>query len=297
MNLSRIKTKDHNVIIPNKNKDITIKYFSDIHISNSFNIKLLDKILNELNRTKIDYVTIGGDIIDSTNLICNNNYRKIIIEWLKELSNTYKTLISLGNHDFMKKINSKQGYSYEYLSDFWQEVNNIDNLYLSHFNKVYEDENIFVYMPELDFSYYINEKKEEDINLLINRLKEDNTIYSNKTDKIKIMMIHSPYLLSDPRVKDYIKEFDIILSGHMHNGLVMPIINELIKNNIGIITPSSKLFKDNCRGDKTIKNGDSITNLIISGGITKLAYNSGFLRNFNFIYPSNIENIKILSKK
>ena len=223
-------------------------------------------------------------------------HTKIIINWLKELSLYYKTIVSLGNHDFLRKENN--GYRYEYLKDFWEEINSIDNIYLSHFNTLYEDDNVFIYMPELDYRYYENYNKDEDLYYLLKKINTDKDIITNlDPHKIKIMMIHSPYLLQNEDVLKLISEFDIVLSGHMHNGLVLPVLDELIKNNKGITTPTGKLFKDNCRGYKNVYVNGKYVRFIMSGGITKLSKNSGFLSHFNGLYPACIENINIKTKK
>lgn len=289
------KENDYNINLNFKYNSIKLKYFSDIHKSNLVSEEKLYSILDALFNSYTDYVCIGGDIIDLTN-DCDSFQRKILIKWLKDISIYYKTLISLGNHDFLRKEDNC--YKYEYLKDFWEEINSINNIYLSHFNSFYEDDNVFVYMPELDYNYYENDSKDEDIYYLIKRLVDDKSRITNlDPHKVKIMLIHSPYLLQNKEVLELIKEFDIVLSGHMHNGLVLPLIDELINNNRGIVTPSGKLFKDNCRGmKKTYIDGKSIY-FIISGGITKLSKNSGTLSHFNCLYPSCIENIDIKTKK
>ena len=291
------KETEHNICLPFKNNSINFKYFSDIHKSNTVSKEKLYNIIDFINDSNTDYVGIGGDLIDLTNDFKDNKEEKrILINWLKDISSNYKTLISLGNHDFLKKTNNN--YEYEYLKDFWEEINSINNIYLSHFTRTYVDNNVYIYMPELDYQYYENTTHDEDINVLIKTLKDDKDIITNLNPyKIKIMMIHSPYLLDNKEVLEYIKEFDIILSGHMHNGLVLPLIGKIIKNNRGIVTPCGKLFKDNCRGVKILEIDKKQIYLIISGGITKLSKNSGLLNRFDSIYPSNIENVRILSKK
>ena len=290
------KETNHYIELPNKNNEVYFKYFSDIHKSLKDDPNILYSILDRLNSSNTEYVGIGGDIIDLTDDIKSKNERKIIIEWLKEISSHYRTFISLGNHDFLKKTD--KGYVYDYVKDFWEEINSIDDIYLSHFKSLYEDNNIIVYMPELGFNYYENINHTEDINILLEKLKNDKKLITNLDNKkIKIMMIHSPYLLDNKEVLDLIKEFDIVLSGHMHRGLMLPVFNRLINNNIGIVTPHKKFFKDNCRGVKTLKIDNKEILLIISGGITKLSNNTGILSNLNFIYPKEIENIEIHSKK
>ena len=44
------------------------------------------------------------------------------------------------------------------------------------------------------------------------------------------------------------KEYDLLLSGHTHNGMVPKILNKLLKKNQGIIAPNKKLFPEIARG-------------------------------------------------
>lgn len=79
----------------------------------------------------------------------------------------------------------------------------------------------------------------------------------------------------------------------MHNGMVFPIVDDLISNNKGIIAPNKTLFPDNARGTKTITvNGHQI-HLIINGGITKLQESARFLGNFNGFYPMSIDKVDV----
>ena len=80
----------------------------------------------------------------------------------------------------------------------------------------------------------------------------------------------------------------------MHNGMVPRILDKIIKNNYGIISPDKHLFINNARG----KIVNKYYTLIISGGITKLSSSSSkILSKLNFIYPISINKIKIKGEK
>lgn len=291
------KINGHEIYIPNKNDDIKFKYFSDVHYTYNFDKNKLNAILRYINTSYSDYVCIGGDIIDSTNIIKNRREQIRLLKWLERIAIYRKTLISCGNHDFMRRTNA--GWEYDYLESFWKEVNEINNIQVSHFDPYYEDDRVIIYMPELDFEFYENEKRDEDIEILINKLDEDKCYCTNLNNKkIKIMLIHSPYLLSNPKIVERIKEFDIVLSGHMHKGLVMPLIDEIFKTNRGFISPYLRPFPDNSRGVKILKAEDGReTMLIMSGGITKTASDTFIKRNLNHLYPMDFEEISILTKR
>ena len=75
----------------------------------------------------------------------------------------------------------------------------------------------------------------------------------------------------------------------MHNGMVLPLIDEIFDNNVGLISPSKKLFPPLARGNV---HNDNI--LIISPGILKLHITvTPLIRWLNIFFPVpiNITNV------
>ena len=129
------------------------------------------------------------------------------------------------------------------------------------------------------------DKRVEDKSLMLQELKSlKQTVKSIPNDKLNFLMAHSPTYLKDKEITDELKEFDYFVSGHMHNGLVPPILNEIWKSSHGIISPSRILLADNCRN--TLKFKDD--KLIVNGQLTTFHESHGFLSKFNFLYPSFI---------
>ena len=90
-------------------------------------------------------------------------------------------------------------------------------------------------------------------------------------------------------MREKLSSYDLILSGHMHNGCIPPIIDELVKNNRGIIAPNKKIFPKNARGISIVGNY-----AVVSSGITKLSRSAPLiLRMFNFIFPMSIHELII----
>lgn len=97
--------------------------------------------------------------------------------------------------------------------------------------------------------------------------------------------------MSDSEILKYIDEFDLILSGHMHNGLVFPFMEKVFPKNRGVISPLRNIFPDNARGIKNIKYNEKNIKLVITGGVTKFALSHGVVKKLNKLYPSVIEEI------
>lgn len=270
-----------------KNKKIFL--ISDIHIGTGFNIKKLEKIKKEIEKETPNYICIPGDIIDNTNII--NDKENIIIKFLKDISMNTKVIISLGNHDICKLIRDRNGKRWEYdkRDDFFNKIRGIKNVYLLE-NETYTDKDICFIGLSLSYEYY--KTTGESINVLEKELNALNV----KIDKNKynVLLCHSPHRLTNECIKKtkLMKDIDLILSGHMHNGMVHPIMELLWKGNKGIITPTKELFSKAKVTRGRVNLNDKV--LIISGGITKLSHSSAYVISpLNFLYPMNIEIINI----
>ena len=256
------------------NVDINMMLFGDLHYSDKFNDKKLDLIYNELISS--EYIFIAGDILDSTDVVNNIDKRDKLIKFLEKVGKKHKVFITLGNHD----LAIRKGYKgvRDDNNEFWLEVSRIDGIYLSRYNNYYEDDKIIVYLLEQDYDYYYKNKHESK-ELLLDRIKKDKILFNNMdSNKIKIVLCHSPINMIDNDISNELKDFNFIFCGHMHNGMMPYYLDKIIKGN---------------RGVKDINN----THLIISGGITKLSKTSGIFRYFNFIYPMSIDNIVIKKGK
>ena len=289
--MSRILKKKYDLKNKKINKEKRLLLISDIHISKIFNIKKIDKIINELKKEKIDYICIPGDIIDCTNVLEEEKYQNIIIDFLEKLSSISKVIISLGNHDISRLRTSRKEkkWTYEKKDNFFNKIKKIKDVHLLD-DAVYIKDDICFIGLTLSFDYY--KKTKENKKDLLDELKNKNIKLDN--NKYNVLLCHTPVHILDNELNsiDLIKNTDLILSGHMHNGMVHPIMEKIWKGKKGIITTTKKLYtKANLT--RRIKNKDEKV-LIISGGITKLSQASTkFLYHFNDIYPMHIEIINI----
>lgn len=268
-----------NKINSNKVKEkIRVVLLSDIHFSKYFIIDNLELIKNSIMKLEPDYICISGDIIDEVSIVSDTKAINTLTDFLTDLANISKTFVSLGNHDI------RDNKDLLYFKDL-----KIDNLYLLN-NSYYIDKNIVINGYNMPIEYYYSKANGEDAKIMYQDLlkNKDKLYFSNKL--FSISLIHSPICLLDKDVSNYFSKCDLILCGHMHNGLVFSWLDKLVKNNYGLVSPSKGLFPDMARGYKKVGN----TNIIISGGVTKLSNSSGkILRVLNRIYPISINYIEI----
>ena len=265
-------------------KDITFIHIGDIHYNETSSAKKLEYIKYAIEDAHPDYIFITGDLLDRPKITKNKEKIKLLVSWLNSLGNIAKVFISLGNHDIILEEDYK----------FFNKLNDINNIYVLN-NQSYEDENVFISGFTLPTNYYYNIEKHEDENALLETLQNNFNLVTNlPKKKYKVALIHSPILLSEKKVVEKLKEYDLILSGHMHNGLIPRILDKIIKNNYGLISPDKRLFAKNTRGKIKTK----YYTIIITGGITKLSPSSTkILSKLNGLYPISINKITVKGEK
>ena len=119
------------------------------------------------------------------------------------------------------------------------------------------------------------------------------TIPEPPVDKLKFALIHAPTHLQTPDIEFLLQPFDYILSGHMHNGIVPPVLDEFWRNQKGIISPTKKLFSGACR--HTLETYDD--KLIVVGPVTTFHAHLGLLEKLNVFYPTYLTYLEISDKK
>ncbi|CDE95075.1 predicted phosphohydrolases [Clostridium sp. CAG:914] len=265
-------------------KDITFIHIGDIHYNETTSAKKLEYIKYAIEDAHPDYIFITGDLLDRPKITKNKEKIKLLVSWLNSLGNIAKVFISLGNHDIILEEDYK----------FFNKLNDINNIYVLN-NQSYEDENVFISGFTLPTNYYYNIEKHEDEDALLETLQNNFNLVTNlPKKKYKVALIHSPILLSEKKIVEKSKEYDLVLSGHMHNGLIPRILDKIIKNNYGLISPDKRLFAKNTRGKIKTK----YYTIIITGGITKLSPSSTkILSKLNGLYPISINKITVKGEK
>ena len=276
-------------IIYNKNinKDISIIHISDIHFSSITKSKMLDKLVSYILDNKPDYLMITGDTIDSPKEVKDKEKIKEFIKFLTILGKEVKVLISLGNHDVMNSESFQ----------FFDKLNDIYNVYVLN-NSYYKDDYIYVSGFTLSNDYYYNITGNESLEILMDNLDNNRRLLDNLPKYIpKVALIHSPILLGNNEVLNRLHEYDLILTGHTHNGLVPKWLYWLFPLNSGIVGPNNKLFPKIAKGNIERKIDNKNILVIISGGITKFSKNSGmFFARLNFIFNKSVNKIIIRKK-
>lgn len=276
--------------------DIKIASISDIHIFDKTNPKELEFIVKLLYFNKPNYICILGDLIDSPKLI-NKNEEKIIT-FLNQLSKISPVFLILGNHDYISRNNNICREDYN--KDFFKKIDNMDNINLLDDKIMYLDD-----ITIMGYTEKINVYHDRNINSFYNDFSKKEELYKIKKDKPGIALIHSPEPLRYLNNMNLLKSYDLILSGHYHNGCMPSFLEKVwpIKNG-GIITSSRELFPKDVRGIEKLKTGSY---LLHNGGWVKLSKSTPkYLHILDKLcnrqldittLTNNEENIKIYTKK
>lgn len=271
----------------NINCNVKLALISDIHYSQVLKVPKLYKINEFLKDKNIDYICIVGDIIDLNKYLGNEKHDNEFLKWIEDLGKISKVIISIGNHD----IEVGSDFNRSWNDDFFNRMRNLNNIIFLD-NEIYEDE----FIRFLGYtSVYDHHDHLKNIDLYTNSFKD---IFGDiSRDKFNILMCHSPRMVTRDEIYTKISfadKINLVLSGHMHNGMYLPIMEKLDHSNRGLISPYKRLFPKIARG-KVHKDYENYSvDFIISGGITKLSQTSSkFLYPFGFLYPPHVEFICI----
>ena len=273
--------------------ELRIKQFGDLHFDESITKRKLEKISNKILENNPHYVIFTGDLIDSNSFIKNSYQEKQrLLSWLESIGKNTELIMALGNHDISSSTDNNKTWFYDYDPNFWTEISTIAHFLGS--NPVFLDNNIYVIAIDLPLKYYENSSHKEDKAILLRHIELKQKMLTNlQDDKLNVLICHSPIYMTDPDVLEYLKEFNIIMAGHLHGGLTPQIIANLIPKNRGLITREKKLFPDNARGFKYIDISENqAINLIITEGITKIPSSNKIIRYLNDLFPSEVEEIE-----
>ena len=281
-----------------QSKSLRFAVISDIHFSRLVKTLKLRAIIKQFELARPDYIFITGDLVDTLECVDSLGERERFLSFLKNLtaiSSVRKMIVSLGNHDFYRTLEDKKGWLIVRDKEFLKSLRQVPNLVLLD-DEVYQDDDIFCFGYTQKKSYYTEdgvnftenaEAQLEDLTKTLANLPEP------PADKLKFALIHAPTHLQTPDIEFLLQPFDYILSGHMHNGIVPPVLDEFWLSQKGIISPTKKLFSGACR--HTLETYDD--KLIVVGPVTTFHAHLGLLEKLNVFYPTYLTYLEISDKK
>lgn len=236
---------------------------SDIHRTNKkgttpglTNLSVLEKeLLKEMDG--IDFILIPGDIINDTQDLENSDFRRFLTFELETLTRGKPTFISYGNHDQMTRNNSNiwQMGSRSLLKEVLKPLPNVTVLDDSEKQNIGEV-SISAFSPA--YSYYELEKESEEAYLDEFMKEMDYDLFNS--EEYNILLTHAPESIINlfkKQISLLETNPDLVVSGHMHNGLI-----PLFKN-AGLFSPSRELFPKYAHG--VLEEGETL--FVINGAV------------------------------
>lgn len=206
-----LKVKEYKIEIDNLPEEyhgLKIAHISDIHYDESITKKELERVKDTVNALKPDIIVFTGDVATHG---LNNKEIEEVSSVLSQMEATIGKYAINGNHD------------YEF--EKWELL--FDNSGFTNLNDTYEviykDENTPIVLSGISTNIYGNKNikdKIEPIYEYLNSFSEGDI----NMPAYSILLMHEPDFIEEI---DYNK-FDMVLSGHSHNGQVrFPLIGPL----------------------------------------------------------------------
>ena len=265
-------------------QDIKVMAIGDVHISDMVSFKKIEKLKSQILDEKPDYVVFVGDLIDRVEEIKNNDSFSKLNDLLKFSVSVAPTFVILGNHDYIQRETHNS-----HLEGIRKVIKDISGVILLD-NDIYYDDKIWFMGYTETKEYYV--KKEYDFKAFYVDFKSHDLLYKNVNTKLPtIALIHSPEFINDEKNKSLLKDYDLIISGHTHDGCI-PFGFGNFKR--GIISPKKTFFPKNVRGLRKIGNNY----ILITGGIVKIQKCAHkLLHPFNHLCPMQMDVITLSNKK
>lgn len=246
-----LEVREYGVVnekLPKAFNGFKIVQLSDLHYGRTVDDEKLEDIAKRINELKPDLIVFTGDLIDKDIKITDYKLESIKA-FLTSLDPKIGKYAVKGNHDYSNTL--------------------FENIMTTSGFKILTDESDLIYYKEnnpIIISGFTSSIKTipnyDNVFKSLNLTEEElNTYY-------KILLVHEP----DQLLKLEDKKFNLVLSGHSHNGQVrLPIFGAIIKTN------GAKTYYENY-----YKVDD--TDLYISGGVGCSVLNFRFMNkpSFNF---------------
>lgn len=287
-----LQIRDITLYNKNVKNDFKVVALGDIHLSKSVDKIKITAIKKQIKEEKADYNVFLGDFVSTPKELENKEIQEQLLDLIKASALVAPTMIILGNHDFINKNKEKDNkYSIENNKAFWEKVISINNVYLLN-NKLYQDNQVLFMGYKETLKYYYNNESYEDLEVFYHDFKSYPKLYKNlPKDIIKIGLIHSPEYAKLEKNNMLLRDYDLLISGHNHDGCIPFGFGNFT---FGIISPKKKIFPKEARGYRVLNTG---TSLLISGGITKIQECAPkVLHPFNHLCPMQMDTITFTNK-
>lgn len=240
----------HETIVEAPNLKKRILAFSDVQYDQNFSKRKLRTMLAYFCRIiaqeNIDYVFILGDLVNSLNVLTMPTVYQNLLDFLRTLAQSAPVIMILGNHDsyFYDQQNQLHIAPAQLYRQYLQDLDQIPNFHLLRTDQpnsphIFDDGAIRVLGLSLPDPCYLetNSVRNFDQNgqtAFADIVKQYLPELTKVPNRDYYLLTHSPAYLRPGLIPDNV----MVLAGHVHHGLVPPLLDELTKfSDRGIISP------------------------------------------------------------
>ncbi len=245
-------------------KSKKILTYSDLHLGfkDRSNIKEVFTI-PELSPNLYDYILIPGDIVHSGKILENPIMQERVLDKLARLTGDTRTFISIGNHDQFER------YGFENWAAYCEQAaistyNKLSNTTILDINKKIVEDGIEFSAINNSVYYFLQNKEKKEFFEQEYNLRNPKMSFSEEC--FSILLTHDPksiYRLSKERGEPFVPNTNLVVSGHMHNGLT-PNFMQGIMHGKGILSPDYTFFPEIAYGIHEV--GDTL--FLVNGAIS-----------------------------
>ena len=255
-----------------------ILIYSDLHLGfkkgNDF--REIAKI-QELRPENFDCILLPGDIIHHFGVFLDSEKLKSVLKTLKLLTGETPTYYILGNHDQYKRFHFED-WEATNADRFCQELYGLGNFLQLEDGVLYKDGEIELKGLNISASYSLlgHEREQaflEEYNQVVHEGNFSKQCFS-------IFMVHDPksiYRLSKKNGHVLEANTDLVLSGHMHDGLVPRCFQSILKGR-GLLSPDYTILPRYAYGVREV--GESL--FYINGAMNAFIENEFLNRLYGF---------------
>ncbi|MBQ3436731.1 metallophosphoesterase family protein [Candidatus Saccharibacteria bacterium] len=230
MTRNRMKTMLYEFNVGVK-EPVTLFVFSDLHITEKMDTEVLTSLYHRAKRCKPDAIIFLGDMVDTIEFLDVEKNYKLLKNFLDMMAEIAPFYIITGNHDIRSIPGKRKRRMFvKEPKEFWKDITKNPRIEILKNASVKTDKFFLAGVEQGPACYsldtessvstlqkhiLVSEKAEMMEVALKKFLKKVKT--PRNVAKPRILLVHSARFLTERNLGGLVKDYDVILSGHLHN--------------------------------------------------------------------------------
>ena len=212
-------------------KPVTLFVFSDLHITEKMSTEVLTALYHRAKRCKPDAIVFLGDMVDTVEFLNEEKNYKLLKNFLDMMAEIAPFYIITGNHDIRSIPGKRKRRMFvREPKEFWKDITKNPKIVILKNAAVKADKYFMAGIEQGPSCYSLDKdssastlqkhilvsEKAEMMELALRKfLKKVKT--PARVEKPRILLVHSARFLTERNLGGLVKDYDVILSGHLHN--------------------------------------------------------------------------------